>query len=120
MQVLIFSQFKIMLDVLEDYLRLKGFPLERIDGSVAQRDREAAIDRYSAGLAHACSAQTALLQTTMLLPAQSFSTREASFRAMHACKPSSERLSTLSCALLFKLCVNLRMGLQRKACHTLP
>lgn len=48
-QVLIFSQFKIMLDVLEDYLRLKNFPLERIDGSVSQRDREIAIDRYSAG-----------------------------------------------------------------------
>ncbi|CAK0786707.1 hypothetical protein CVIRNUC_009921 [Coccomyxa viridis] len=47
-KVLIFSQFKIMLDVLEDYLRLIGLPLERIDGSVAQRDREAAIDRYSA------------------------------------------------------------------------
>lgn len=48
-QVLIFSQFKIMLDVLEDYLRLAGFPFERIDGSVSQRDREAAIDRYSKG-----------------------------------------------------------------------
>ena len=68
MQVLIFSQFKIMLDVLEDYLRLMGFPLERIDGSVAQRDREAAIDRYSAGPGHACIAQTALLLTTTPLP----------------------------------------------------
>ena len=57
--MLIFSQFKIMLDVLEDYLRLKGFPLERIDGSVAQRDREAAIDRYSAGPAHAGTAHFA-------------------------------------------------------------
>lgn len=51
-QVLIFSQFKIMLNVLEDYLRLKKFPLERIDGSVSQRDREIAINRYSAGMGH--------------------------------------------------------------------
>ena len=50
MQVLIFSQFKIMLNVLEDYLRLKHFPFERIDGSVSQRDRESAINRYSAGM----------------------------------------------------------------------
>ena len=50
LQVLIFSQFKIMLNVLEDYLRLMKFPLERIDGSVSQRDRELAINRYSAGL----------------------------------------------------------------------
>lgn len=49
MQVLIFSQFKIMLDVLEDFLRLADFPFERIDGSVSQRDREAAINRYSKG-----------------------------------------------------------------------
>ncbi len=48
-QVLIFSQFKIMLDVLEDFLRLGGFPFERIDGSVSQRDREDAINRYSKG-----------------------------------------------------------------------
>ncbi len=52
-QVLIFSQFKIMLDVLEDFLRLGGFPFERIDGSVSQRDREDAINRYSKGPLHA-------------------------------------------------------------------
>ena len=51
-QVLIFSQFKIMLDVLEDFLRLGGFPFERIDGSVSQRDREDAINRYSKGPLH--------------------------------------------------------------------
>ncbi|KAK9835518.1 hypothetical protein WJX74_002180 [Apatococcus lobatus] len=48
-KVLIFSQFKIMLDVLEDYLRMSGMPLERIDGSVGQRDRQVAIDRFSKG-----------------------------------------------------------------------
>lgn len=47
LQVLIFSQFKIMMDVLEDSLRLRKYPVERIDGSVSSRDRQAAIDRYS-------------------------------------------------------------------------
>ena len=47
--VLIFSQFKIMLDVLEDYVHLCGWPVERIDGSITGRDRQAAIDRYSSG-----------------------------------------------------------------------
>lgn len=55
--MLIFSQFKIMLNVLEDYLRLMKFPLERIDGSVSQRDRETAINRFSAGLHEHVSAQ---------------------------------------------------------------
>ncbi len=45
--MLIFSQFKIMMDVLEDSLRLRKYPVERIDGSVSSRDRQAAIDRYS-------------------------------------------------------------------------
>ena len=53
-QVLIFSQFKIMLNVLEDYLRLAGYPFERIDGDVKSRDRQNAIDRFSKG-AHAGS-----------------------------------------------------------------
>ena len=44
-----FSQFKIMLDVIEDALRMADLPLERIDGSVAQRDRQGAIDRFSSG-----------------------------------------------------------------------
>ena len=46
-RVLIFSQFKIMLDVLEDYVRMCNWPVERIDGSVTGRDRQAAIDRYT-------------------------------------------------------------------------
>ncbi|OQR85660.1 chromodomain protein [Achlya hypogyna] len=46
-RVLVFSQFKIMLDILEDYLRLRGYPKERIDGSITGNDRQAAIDRFS-------------------------------------------------------------------------
>ncbi len=51
--MLIFSQFKIMLNVLEDYLRLSGYPFERIDGDVKSRDRQNAIDRFSKGALHA-------------------------------------------------------------------
>lgn len=46
-QVLIFSQFTMMLDVIEDYLRLKLYRYERIDGSTSLRDRELAIDRFT-------------------------------------------------------------------------
>lgn len=46
-KVLIFSQFKIMLDILEDFLRLKNHGFERIDGNTAQRERQAAIDRFT-------------------------------------------------------------------------
>eukprot|EP00934_Nitzschia_sp_Nitz4_P009022 Nitzschia sp. Nitz4//scaffold97_size77645//18109//25086//NITZ4_005513-RA/size77645-augustus-gene-0.24-mRNA-1//1//CDS//3329560641//9012//frame0 len=45
-RVLLFSQFKIMLDVLEDYLHCKGLKFERIDGSITGHRRQAAIDRF--------------------------------------------------------------------------
>lgn len=45
-RVLIFSQFKIMLDVLQDYLRLRAYHCERIDGNITGNDRQAAIDRF--------------------------------------------------------------------------
>ena len=47
-RVLIFSQFKIMLDILEDYLNFRRFKLERIDGSITGKKRQMAIDRYQA------------------------------------------------------------------------
>eukprot|EP00250_Pteridium_aquilinum_P001778 c11994_g1_i1 orf=341-5044(-) len=47
-RVLIFSQFTIMLDLLEDYLHSKGYSFERIDGKIRGSERQAAIDRYSA------------------------------------------------------------------------
>ncbi len=46
-KVLIFSQFKMMLDVLEDYAHNMSYPVERIDGSTASKERQAAIDRFS-------------------------------------------------------------------------
>ncbi|GMH41988.1 hypothetical protein BSKO_09907 [Bryopsis sp. KO-2023] len=46
-KVLIFSQFKIMLNVIEDFLRLKKLGYERIDGDCKQRNRQAAIDRFT-------------------------------------------------------------------------
>jgi chromodomain-helicase-DNA-binding protein 7 len=45
-RILIFSQFKIMLDVLEDYLHAKQLKFERIDGSITGHRRQAAIDRF--------------------------------------------------------------------------
>jgi len=47
-RILLFSQFKIMLDVLEDYLQERGFNFERIDGSVTGNRRQQAIDRFQA------------------------------------------------------------------------
>ena len=45
-RVLIFSQFKIMLDILEDYLTAQSMKYERIDGSITGQKRQRAIDRY--------------------------------------------------------------------------
>jgi SNF2 family DNA or RNA helicase len=47
-RILIFSQFKIMLDILEDYLNCRSFKFERIDGSIAGKKRQQAIDRFQA------------------------------------------------------------------------
>ena len=45
-KVLIFSQFRIMLDVLQEYIELRGFAFERIDGTVTGKRRQYAIDKY--------------------------------------------------------------------------
>ena len=49
LQVLIFSQFKIMMDVLEDSFRGRLSPGARFVGSVRSRARHAAMDRYRTG-----------------------------------------------------------------------
>uniref|UniRef100_A0A914GUG5 Chromodomain-helicase-DNA-binding protein 7 n=1 Tax=Globodera rostochiensis TaxID=31243 RepID=A0A914GUG5_GLORO len=46
-KVLIFSQMVRVLDLLEEYLNIKGYPFERIDGNIRGNDRQAAIDRFS-------------------------------------------------------------------------
>jgi SNF2 family DNA or RNA helicase len=46
-QLLIFSQFKIMLDILEDFLLERGYTHRRIDGSITGAKRQAAIDEFS-------------------------------------------------------------------------
>lgn len=46
-KVLIFSQFKIMLDIIEDMCHLRGYSMERLDGSVRGNFRQAAIDRFN-------------------------------------------------------------------------
>lgn len=47
-RILMFSQFKICLDVLEDYLKERDMQFERIDGSITGKQRQQAIDRYQA------------------------------------------------------------------------
>lgn len=46
-RVLIFSQMSRLLDILEDYSVMRGYPYCRIDGSTAHEDRIAAIDEYN-------------------------------------------------------------------------
>lgn len=47
-RILVFSQFKIMLDILEDYLNARQYKFERIDGSITGLKRQQAIDRFQA------------------------------------------------------------------------
>ncbi|KAH0793578.1 SNF2 family N-terminal domain containing protein [Histomonas meleagridis] len=46
-KVLIFSQMVRILDIIEDYLNMKHYTYERIDGSISQNDRESAINRFN-------------------------------------------------------------------------
>ncbi|KAL1518947.1 hypothetical protein AB1Y20_003217 [Prymnesium parvum] len=46
-RVLLFSQFAMLLDVIEDFVRMSGYSYERIDGSVTGERRQNAIDRFS-------------------------------------------------------------------------
>jgi superfamily II DNA or RNA helicase len=46
-RVLIFSQFKSMLTLIEELLLGRGYKYERIDGSIRGNERQAAIDRYN-------------------------------------------------------------------------
>jgi chromodomain-helicase-DNA-binding protein 7 len=46
-KVLIFSQMVRVLDLLEEYLNIKCYPFERIDGNIRGNERQAAIDRFS-------------------------------------------------------------------------
>jgi chromodomain-helicase-DNA-binding protein 7 len=46
-KVLIFSQMIKVLDILEEWFGLLDYPIERIDGSVAENDRQLAIERFA-------------------------------------------------------------------------
>jgi SNF2 family DNA or RNA helicase len=46
-RVLIFSQFRMMLDIIEDYISTLSYQYERIDGSITGKKRQNAIDRFS-------------------------------------------------------------------------
>ncbi|CAI5465626.1 unnamed protein product [Closterium sp. Yama58-4] len=47
-RVLVYSQFKRMLDLLQEWLMRKGWGCERIDGSISGSDRQQRIDRFNA------------------------------------------------------------------------
>jgi chromodomain-helicase-DNA-binding protein 1 len=47
-RVLIFSQMVKMLDILGDYLRLRGFQFQRLDGTISASSRRLAIDHFNA------------------------------------------------------------------------
>ena len=47
-RVLIFSQMVKMLDILSDYLRLRGYQFQRLDGTIAAAPRRMAIDHFNA------------------------------------------------------------------------
>ncbi|KAI7816098.1 SNF2 family N-terminal domain-containing protein [Gamsiella multidivaricata] len=47
-RVLIFSQMVRMLDIMTDYLALRGFAFQRLDGSVASEARKRSIDHFNA------------------------------------------------------------------------
>ena len=89
MQVLIFSQFKIMLDILEDYLQLMGWPMERIDGSVAQLQRQAAIDRFSKGVP--CPASVAVLVVMLMCGSSHFRTGSRGHRFFFLMRTAAQR-----------------------------
>jgi chromodomain-helicase-DNA-binding protein 1 len=47
-RVLIFSQMVLMLDVLGDYLKLRGYAYQRLDGSCSRRQRQTAMQQFNA------------------------------------------------------------------------
>ncbi len=47
-QLLIFSQFQLMLNIIEDILNFRGYKYERIDGGIRGNSRQRAIDRFNA------------------------------------------------------------------------
>ena len=47
-RVLIFSQMVRMLDIIADYLVLKRFPYQRLDGSIRGEQRRRALDHFNA------------------------------------------------------------------------
>ena len=46
-RILIFSQFTLTLDILQDYMSYRGFTFERLDGSVRDQDRVDSINNFS-------------------------------------------------------------------------
>ena len=51
-RVLIFSQFTMQLDLIQEYLKREGMRYERLDGNVSREDRDAAMARFQAAQTH--------------------------------------------------------------------
>jgi len=45
-RVLLFSQMRMVLDIIEDYAVWKGYGYERIDGTITGNQRQESIDRF--------------------------------------------------------------------------
>ena len=99
-RVLIFSQFKIMLDLLEDFLEGRCFSYERLDGDVTGTDRQACIDRCQAkdstSFIMLLSTRRAALVSTLWRPTRALFTIVISIRRMtskrkHAATASGKR-----------------------------
>ena len=67
-KVLIFSQFTMVLDLIQDFMTASGYDTERLDGNTSAEDRQAGIDRFNtegAGFAYLLSTRAGGMGITL-------------------------------------------------------
>ncbi|CEF98466.1 Helicase, C-terminal [Ostreococcus tauri] len=67
-KVLIFSQFTMVLDLVQDFMSASGYECERLDGTTSAEDRQAGIDRFNtpgAGFAYLLSTRAGGMGITL-------------------------------------------------------